>query len=286
MGRYAIKTPPQNANWEDMLAIWREADDIELFESAWNFDHFYPIHGDPNGPCMEAWVTLSALAQATSRIRIGSMVNGMHFRHPAITANMAASLDIISGGRLYLGLGAGWQEQEASSYGLDLGTMTERMDRFDEGVEVIVRLLAQETTDFEGEHYRLSQARCEPKPIQRPQLPIAIGGGGEKRTLKTVARWAQWWDGLMADPEEWKHKHEVLTDHCEAIDRDPTEITCSVHVGYARGDDPEALADAAAERFQVGVDVVVFSMRSPYDVSMIEPLANALAAQESVGASR
>ena len=284
MGRYAIKTPPQNANWEDMLAIWREADGIDLFESAWNFDHFYPIHGDPNGPCMEAWVTLTALAQATSRIRIGCMVNGIHFRHPAITANMAASLDIVSGGRLYLGLGAGWQEQEANSYGLDLGTMTERMDRFDEGVEVIVRLLTQETTDFDGEHYRLAGARCEPKPIQRPQLPIAIGGGGEKRTLKTVARWAQWWDGLQAEPEEWKRKHEVLNDHCEAIDRDPAEITCSVHVGYSRGDDPEAIADAAEERFQAGADVVVFSMRSPYDVSMVEPLANALA--ESVGASR
>ena len=155
--------------------------------------------------------------------------------------------------------------------------MTERMDRFDEGVEVIVRLLAQETTDFEGEHYRLSQARCEPKPIQRPHLPIAIGGGGEKRTLKTV-RGPSGWDGLMADPEEWKHKHEVLTDHCEAIDRDPTRDHVQRPCGYARGDDPEALADAAAERFRVGVDVVVFSMRSPYDVSMIEPLANALAA--------
>ena len=97
VGRYAIETPPQNAKWEDMLAIWQEADDIDLFESAWNFDHFYPIHGDPNGPCLEAWVTLTALAQATSRLRIGCMVNGMHFRHPAITANMAASLDIVSG---------------------------------------------------------------------------------------------------------------------------------------------------------------------------------------------
>ncbi len=283
MGRYAIKTPPQNAKWEDMLAIWREADDIDLFESAWNFDHFYPIHGDPNGPCLEAWVTLTALAQATSRLRIGCMVNGMHFRHPAITANMAASLDIVSGGRLYLGLGAGWQEQEAASYGLHLGTMKERMDRFDEGVEVIVRLLTQETTDFEGEHYQLTAARCEPKPVQRPNLPIAIGGGGEKRTLRTVARWADWWDGLQAQPEEWKRKHEVLVDHCEEIDRDPAEITCSVHVGYSRDDDLGAVAAAAAERFEAGADVVVFSMRSPYDVSMVEPLAKALS---SVGASR
>ncbi|HEX2404383.1 MAG TPA: LLM class F420-dependent oxidoreductase [Acidimicrobiia bacterium] len=277
MGRYAIKTPQQNAKWEDMLAVWREADTIDLFESAWNFDHFNPIHGDPNGPCMEAWVTLTALAQATSRIRIGCMVNGMHFRHPAITAKMAASLDIVSGGRLYLGLGAGWQEQEASSYGIDLGTMTERMDRFDEGVEVIVRLLTQETTTFEGEHYRLTGARCEPKPVQRPHIPIAIGGSGEKRTLRTVAEWAHWWDGLLLNPDEWKRKHEVLVDHCEAVDRDPAEITCSAHVAYSRGDDPEAIADQAEERFQAGVDVVVFSMRSPYDVSMIEPLAAALA---------
>ena len=195
MGRYAIKTPTHHTTWDKMLEVWTAADAAEVFESAWNFDHFYPIRGDTNGPCLEAWVTLSALAQATQRIRLGTMVCGMHFRHPAVTASMASSLDIVSKGRLELGLGAGWYPLEADAYGMDLGTVDERMTRFEEGTEVIHLLLSEETTDFEGEHYRLAGARCEPKPIQRPQLPIAIGGGGEKRTLKTVARWAQWWDG-------------------------------------------------------------------------------------------
>ena len=111
--RYGIKTAPQHCTWQDMLDIWRLADDIELFESAWNFDHFYPLIGDTHGPCLESWTMLAALAQATSRIRIGSMVNGMHYRHPAVTANMAATVDIISGGRLDLGMGAGWNLEES-----------------------------------------------------------------------------------------------------------------------------------------------------------------------------
>ncbi len=277
MARYGIKTPPQHAEWSDILEIWRAADDIELFESAWNFDHHYPIHGDPNGPCMEAWVTLSALAQATSRIRVGCMVAGMHFRHPAITANMAASLDIVSGGRLELGLGAGWYELEADAYGLGLGTIAERMDRFDEGVEIIARMLAEETTSFAGHFYQLSDARCEPKGPQRPRPPIVIGGKGEKRTLRTVARWAQMWDALRLEPEEWQRKHEVLVEHCEEVGRDPAEITCSTHVFYPRDASPSEIAEQAAQRFEAGLDVVIFSMRAPYDVSMVEPLAKALA---------
>jgi len=276
MARFAIKTPPQHATWTDITEIWQEADQLELFESAWNFDHFYPIAGDPTGPCMESWVTLSALAQATSRIRIGCMVNGMHFRHPAITANMAASLDIISGGRLYLGLGAGWYQLEAEAYGLGLGTVRDRMDRFDEGVEVIASLLSQDTTTFSGRFYQLEDARCEPKGPQQPHPPIVIGGQGEVRTLRTVARWAQMWDALMIDPKDWPRKHEVLVGHCEDVGRDPTEITCSAHVPWSRDDDPDGVAERAARLFSAGVDVVVFSMRSPYDVSMVQPLATAL----------
>ena len=161
--RYGIKTAPQHCTWQDMLDIWRLADDIELFESAWNFDHFYPLVGDTDGPCMEAWVTLSALAQATSRIRVGAMVNGIHYRHPAVVANMAASLDIVSAGRLDLGLGAGWHEEESAAYGIRLGGLKERFDRFDEGVEVVVKMLSQETTDFHGEFFQIASARCEPK---------------------------------------------------------------------------------------------------------------------------
>ena len=277
MARFAIKTPPQHARWSDILEIWKAADQIELFESAWLFDHFYPIAGDPAGPCLESWVTLSALARATSRIRIGTMVNGMHSRHPAITAKMAATLDIISEGRLNLGLGAGWFEPEAKAYGLDLGSVKQRLDRFDEAVEVIARLLSQEVTSFDGRYFHLAEARCEPKGPQRPHPPIAIGGQGERRTLRTVARWAQHWDALRLEPAAWPAKHEVLAGHCAAIGRNPVEITCSVHVFVPPGADPNELAAQAARFFEVGLDLVVFSLRSPYDVSVVEPLAEALA---------
>src|ERR1035441_8399045 len=119
--RFAFKTSPQNTTWGDMLAVWKEADGIELFESGWTFDHFYPIFSDSKGPCLEGWVTLTALAQATRRIRLGTLVTGIHYRHPAVLANMASTLDIISGGRLELGIGAGWNEQESGAYGIELG---------------------------------------------------------------------------------------------------------------------------------------------------------------------
>jgi F420-dependent oxidoreductase-like protein len=279
MARYAVKTPTQHTSWEDMLGVWRAADQIELFESAWNWDHLYPLRGDPHGSSLEAWVTLAALAQATQRIGVGCMVTGMHFRHPAIIARMSASLDLISSGRSYLGLGAGWFEAEALANGIELGTVGQRLDRFEEGVDVIVSLLTNETTHFEGEYYRLTGARCEPKPMQRPHPPIMIGGTGRKRTLRIVARHAQMWDSLRATPEEWKELREVLHGHCEEVGRDPGEITCSVHVTWSRDDDPSRLADEAASRFADGVDMVVFSMADPYHASMIEPLASALAAR-------
>ena len=111
--RFAFKTSPQNTTWADMLAVWQAADDIDLFESGWTFDHFYPIFTDPTGPCLEGWVTLTALAQATTRLRLGVLVTGILYRHPAVLANMAATLDIVSGGRLELGIGAGWNEEES-----------------------------------------------------------------------------------------------------------------------------------------------------------------------------
>ncbi len=277
MARFAIKTAPQNTNWDDMRAVWHAADGIDLFESAWNFDHFYPIHGDPNGPCMEAWVTLSALARETERIRIGCMVNGMHYRHPAITANMAASLDIVSGGRLNLGLGAGWFELESEAYGIELGTVGERMDRFDEGGEVIVRLLSEEWTTFQGSFYRLQEARCEPKGPQRPHPPIAIGGQGERRTLRTVARRAHLWDAMQIEPSEWPRKKEVLEQHCAEVGRDSTEITCSAHLMWSPAEAPGEIAQRASKFFDAGLDLVVLGMRPPHDASKLEPLASALA---------
>lgn len=276
MARYAIKTPNHHTTWENMLGIWKEADQIEVFESAWNWDHLYPLRSDPHGTSLDGWVTLSALARETSRIRIGSMVNGMHFRPPSITAKMAVSLDHVSDGRSYLGLGAGWFEEEAEAHGIELGTMKERFDRFDEGLEVIVSLLTNEETDFSGEFYELKGALSEPKATQKPHPPICIGGSGRKRTLRAVARWAQMWDALMVEPEEWVELREVLEGHCESVGRDSSEIDCSVHIRYSKDDDVSRLADQASERFDAGVDIVVFTMGSPFDASMVEPLADAL----------
>lgn len=279
MTAFSIKTPPQHADWGDLLAIWQAADDMEVFESAWNFDHFYPLTDPVDGGCLEGGTTLAALAQATKRIRVGTMVHGMHYRHPAVTANMAASLDIISDGRFDLGLGAGWFEPESEAYGIPLGTMTERMDRFDEGVEVIVGLLSQETTTFDGEYYQLTDARCDPKGPQQPMPPVVIGGKGRKRTLRTVARWADHWDALApGSTDDWLELNDVLLAHCADVGRDSGEIRRSVHAFWADGDDPNELADRAMTYGDVGVDVVVFSMRQPYDVGRLQPLADALAA--------
>src|SRR6201992_2956646 len=152
--RFAFKTSPQNTTWADMLAVWQAADDIDVFESGWTFDHFYPIFSDSAGPCLEGWTPLAALAQATTRLRMGTLVTGIHYRHPAVLANMAATLDIISDGRLELGIGAGWNEQESGAYGIRLGPLKERYDRFDEACEVLRSLLSQDRTDFAGEYYQ------------------------------------------------------------------------------------------------------------------------------------
>src|SRR5215469_5697279 len=149
--RFAVKTSPQNTTWAAMLEVWHAADDIELFESGGTFDHFYPILGeDSSGPCLEGWVTLTALAQATRRLRLGVLVTGIHYRHPAVLANMAATLDIISGGRLELGIGAGWNQEESGAYGIELGTPRQRSDRFEEACEVLVGLLSRQVTNFSG----------------------------------------------------------------------------------------------------------------------------------------
>jgi F420-dependent oxidoreductase-like protein len=274
--RFAIKTAPQHTTWPEMLDLWRAADEVELFESAWNFDHFYPIFSDSTGPCLEAWTMLGAMAQATRRIRIGCQVTGMVYRHPAVLANMAATVDVISGGRLELGLGAGWNQQECDAYGIDLLPLRDRFDLFDEGVEAIVRLLSQETTTLEGKHVRLTEARCEPKPVQRPHPPIAIGGNGPTRTLRTTARWAQHWNSISRDPQQWLGNRAVLHERCAEIGRDPAEITCSVNVRTSGADSLGAVAEQAAAYAEAGVDMVVVYVTPPHDARLVEPLAKEL----------
>ncbi len=273
--RFAFKTAPQHTTWEAMLEVWRAADDIDVFESGWLFDHFYPIHSDSTGPCFEGWVTLAALAQATHRLRLGTLVTGIHYRHPAVLANMAASLDIISGGRLELGVGAGWNEEESGAYGIPLGSAAERSDRFEEACEVLLGLLSNDTTSFEGKYFELKDARCNPKPLQQPHPPLCVGGSGERRTLRTTARFAQHWNFVGGTVEDFKAKRDVLHRHCADIGRDPQEILISSHVRF--DGEPAATAESAAALGEAGVELGVVQLRPPHTPAVLEPLAEALA---------
>ena len=272
--RFSIKTSPMHTTWEAMRDVWVEADQTDVFDAAWTFDHFVPIAGDPTGPCMEGWSVLAAMAAVTQRLRLGVMVTGNTYRHPAVLANMAATVDVISGGRLELGLGAGWNEEEHEAYGIDLPPLGERFDRFDEALEVIHLLLTEPVANFSGTHYRLTNARCEPKPMQRPRPPLVIGGIGERRTLRAAARWADQWNYPRGEPGEFRRLIGVLSQRCEEVGRPIGEIEISTQV-FAGSDLPATAAEAAAF-VEAGADHVIVALRAPLDPGDLEPLAEAV----------
>jgi F420-dependent oxidoreductase-like protein len=275
--RFAFKTSPQATTWAAMLEVWRAADDIEVFESGWTSDHFYPMHtADLSGPRLEGWMTLTALAQATRRLRLGTLVTGIHYRHPAVLANMAATLDTVSGGRLEIGIGTGWNEQESRAYGIELGSPRQRSDRFEEACEVLTRLLSpQQAATFHGRYFKLNDARCNPGPVQQPHPPICIGGNGEKRTLRTAARYAQHWNFGGGPPAEFSRARDILHQHCADARRDPAEILLSAQVPF--GTDAAETAAAAAALGAAGAGLAIIYLRPPYTPSVLEPLARALA---------
>jgi F420-dependent oxidoreductase-like protein len=209
-----------------MLDLWQKAD-AWGYDSLWNFDHFYPIFVDPEGPCFESWTTLSALAQGTKRARIGALVNGNTYRHPCVTAKMAASLDHISGGRLNLGIGAGWFEREHTDFGIDFKTVPARLQALDEACQIIRGMLTQPKTTVHGKHYHVTDALGLPKPVQQPHPPIMIGGTGEKVLLRLVAKHADMWNA-SADAERMKELIGVIARHCDAVKRDPATIEKTV----------------------------------------------------------
>ncbi len=270
---WGIKTAPHHTTYDAMLRVWQEADRTPVFEHAWLFDHFAPIQGDLDGPCFEGWTLLSALAAQTERIRVGIMVVGNTYRHPAINANMAATVDVISGGRLDFGIGAGWNEYEHQSMGIPLYPPGERIRRLGEACEITRRLFTQPLTDFDGRYYQLAEARCEPKPVQRPGPPIVIGGSGEQLTLRVVAQYADGWTVTSTDVEQFRHKQAVLREHCAAVGRDFSEITLSVQAPVDYDDLP-----ATARRLQGMVDAgathLILAMTYPYPEGIVARLAD------------
>lgn len=217
------------------------------FDSLFTWDHFVPLDGDVKGPMFEAWELLAAWAAITHTVHLGTLVTGNTYRNPPVLAKMAATLDHVSDGRAILGLGAAWHEGEHAMYGIPFPSTGGRLARLDEAARVLRLLLDQPVSSFEGKHYRLKDAVAEPKPVQR-RLPILIGGGGERKTLRTVARYADYWHG-HGTPEVIRHKLDVLAAHCADIGRDPAEV---IPLTTVRPDivlrDKKADAEAQLER--------------------------------------
>lgn len=269
--RYALSTSPQRTSWAWLLEAWQRADAIELFESGWTFDHIYPLFGDDSDDCLDGWVTLTALLQATKRLRGGVLVTGMAYRHPGVLANMAATLDHVSNGRLELGIGAGWNEVEFDAFGIPLGSMTERFDRFEEGLEVLSRLLTEDRSSFTGRHFELHDAMIHPRPVQQP-LPICVGGRGKKRTIPLAARHAHHWNYTGEDIGEFVELKQLLLDAAAAAGRTDT-ITCSVLLRWS-GDD--ALLRSVDVYEAAGADLALVSLPKDQPASCVERLAGVL----------
>jgi len=286
---FGIKTSQSNLTYESILKTWLEAEEVPVFEHAWLWDHFIPLRGPVSGAALEAWTLLSALAAKTKRLRLGVMVTNNRARPPAVLAKMAATVDIVSGGRLDFGIGAGAGEQrdpdlsqvvhrEYDAYGLEIVPAPATIAALGEACTLIKRLWTEDAPfDFDGRHYRLKGAVCEPKPVQKPRPPIVIGSAGERLGLRVVAEHADIWNlPVRWDVDEFRRKSAVLDEHCAAIGRDPKEIRRSAQVLVAasapaagRPDlpsqfDPATTRDLLVELIRAGADHLVIAPIPPY----------------------
>jgi F420-dependent oxidoreductase-like protein len=294
MTTFGVHTGLQNTSIAELRDLWTRIEDHGFdWISIW--DHFYSA--DFTGyECHEAVACHAALACHTSRVRVGSLVYCAGYRHPAVLANAIATIDHLSGGRADLGLGAGWAFNEYEAYGMPFPPAGQRLDLLEESIQAIRGLLRQEVTDFTGAHITLTGARCEPKPVQA-ELPIWVGGGGEKRTLRIAAQFADGWNVPFVSPETVAHKREVLADHCGAVDRDPAEIRTAVNVGLCEDDEalvaqfgqlaervrsgvmigsPDQLVQRIGEYVEAGADQINIAMRAPWDLSLLDLATEAI----------
>jgi F420-dependent oxidoreductase-like protein len=233
--RFAIFAGLGFTTWDAVRDLWIHAD-RSGWDAACVTDHFMPNTPDKVGDVMECWTTLAALAPLTSRMRIGTIVSGNTYRHPAVLAKMAAQVDIISSGRLICGVGAAWQQNEHEAYGIPFYTVQERLARLDEACQILKSLWTQERSTFKGRYYQLADAPLAPKPVQRPHPELMIGGGGEKVTLKIVARHADHWN-VWGGPEVLARKGALLDGYGKAAGRDPKSITRSANMALLFSED-------------------------------------------------
>jgi probable F420-dependent oxidoreductase len=244
--RVGVQLRPQHCTIEDLRAGWRHADELGL-DSIWTWDHFFPLFGEPDGPHFEGWSLLAAMACETSRARFGMLVTCNAYRNPQLLADMARTIDHLSGGRLILGMGSGWFERDYDEYGYGFGTSTSRLEALGQSLPVI----------------RDRLDKLNPPPVG--DLPILIGGEGEKMTLRLVAEHAQIWNGF-GPPERFARKNEVLDRWCEEIGRDPSEVERTVTI-----DEPEEL-DALDEFLDARAEHVIVGLDAPFDFARLKEL--------------
>jgi F420-dependent oxidoreductase-like protein len=287
--RVGIHSGQQNATLPEYFELWDAAERAGL-DWASAFDHFLPIYSDPNGPCFDGPTLMSALAARTSKLAVGNLVVSATYRHPAVLAKIATTIDHVSGGRLEMGLGAGWYELEHDQYGIPFWTVRERLERLRETAKILKSLWTQESTTFDGKHFQLSDAHHEPKPVSKPYPPLWIGGSGERVLLRIVAEEADGWNVLNMDVETYTHKVNVLQQHCEAVGRDPKDIRRSFgfmavldeteEKARARAPEtlmanavvgtPQQLVDAFAPYIELGVRDFLLLARPPVDPLTME----------------
>ncbi|MGH2759662.1 MAG: TIGR03560 family F420-dependent LLM class oxidoreductase [Actinomycetota bacterium] len=243
--RFSIWPSPMRP-WDETLELTRHCEKMG-WDGVYFADHFMPNAADttpPDGDTLECWSVIAGLAAAVPRLRLAPLVTSVTYRHPAVLANIAAAVDNISHGRLLLGIGAGWQENEHAAYGLELGSVKERLDRFEEAVQILIGMLREKRTTFEGTYFRITDAPNQPPPVQQP-IPILIGGAGEKRTMRIAARYADEWNSWTT-PDVLEHKVGVLHKHCSDLGRDPSDIQVSTQALLFLSTDEAWLAEKRA----------------------------------------
>jgi F420-dependent oxidoreductase-like protein len=260
-----------------MLRYAQDTDAEETFGGFWLFDHFVPINGHVEGPCLDGWTLLGALAAATRRVRLGLMVGCNGYRYPAVLAKIATTVDQVSGGRLDMGLGAGWFEQEYAMYGLPFPPAAQRIHALDEACEVLKRLWTEELASFEGKYYTLHEARHEPKPVQQPHPPLVIGGAGEKLTLRVVAKHADIYNATFRPLDDLRHKNAVLDAHCAAIGRDPATIRRSYQQQLRSPDEVAGLRDRLQPFLEIGITHFCIGMPAEYHPGLVDAVAEEVA---------
>jgi F420-dependent oxidoreductase-like protein len=273
--RFGVQTHPQHTRWADILPVWEDADGLGL-DTAFVFDHFIPIRSDTNGPCLEGWTLLSALLARTHRIHGGILVTGNTYRHPAVLAKMAATVDQLSDGRLILGMGAGWYELEHTAYGIPFYTAGQRARRLVESVEVVNRLFTEPRPTWTGKYYQLKEAPFEPKSVQRPRPPLLIGGMGPKVVQPLAARHADVWHFFAAeDVDETRRTIERFDDLVRQAGREPAAVekAVSLRTPDVDGKSTKEVATRVRALADAGVGHFILSLAAPFDRPLLRRFA-------------